>query len=92
MTHALDYDDISSAMGGPPTAPLPLIILALGEQYHLAGKEALLAYAVGSEVEAKLGRCVNMVHYQKGLVCNGYALDIWPDSSDRAALEPQPRK
>jgi 2-methylcitrate dehydratase PrpD len=66
MTHALDYDDISWTMGGRPTAPLPPIILALGEQYHLAGKEALLAYAVEFEVEAKLGRCVNMVHYDKG--------------------------
>jgi 2-methylcitrate dehydratase PrpD len=66
MTHAFDYDDISWAMGGSPTAPLLAIILALGEQYHLVGKEALLAYAAGSEVEAKLGRCVNMVHYEKG--------------------------
>jgi 2-methylcitrate dehydratase PrpD len=32
----------------------------------LTGKDALLAYAVGFEVEAKLGRCVNMVHYEKG--------------------------
>ncbi|HXH14216.1 MAG TPA: MmgE/PrpD family protein [Alphaproteobacteria bacterium] len=66
MAHALDYDDISWPMGGHPTAPLLPVILSLGEHYHVTGREALLAYVVGFEVEAKLGRAVNMVHYEKG--------------------------
>jgi 2-methylcitrate dehydratase PrpD len=66
MAHALDYDDINWPMGGHPTAPLLSVLLALGEQYHLTGRDALLAYAVGFEVEAKLGRSVNMTHYEKG--------------------------
>jgi 2-methylcitrate dehydratase PrpD len=66
MAHALDYDDVSWPMGGHPPAPLLPVILALGEQFHLSGKEALLAYVVGFETEVKLGRSVNMVHYEKG--------------------------
>jgi 2-methylcitrate dehydratase PrpD len=66
MVHALDYDDVSWPMGGHPTAPLLPVILALGEQFHLSGEEALLAYAVGFETEVKLGRSVNMAHYEQG--------------------------
>jgi 2-methylcitrate dehydratase PrpD len=38
----------------------------LRERHRLTRKDALLAYAVGFAVEAKLGCWVNMVHYEKG--------------------------
>jgi 2-methylcitrate dehydratase PrpD len=53
-------------MGGHLNAPLLPIILALGQQFHLSGEQALLAYAVRFETEIKLGRSVNMAHYEQG--------------------------
>ncbi len=66
LSHALDYDDISNTLGGHPSVPVLPPLLALAERRAFAGKEFLLAYAVGFETECKIGRGVNFVHYDRG--------------------------
>lgn len=64
--HALDYDDCSNSMGGHPSAPIIPALVALGEQYGKSGRDILTAYIIGFEVEAHIGRAVNLYHYEKG--------------------------
>lgn len=64
--HALDFDDCSNTIGGHPSAPIVPALWALGETRGVSGRQILTAYAVGVEVETKLGRAVNFHHYEKG--------------------------
>ena len=66
MAHALDFDDVNWSMNGHPTVPLLPAVLALGQEAHAAGSEVLLAYALGFEVETKIGLGVNPRHYDLG--------------------------
>ena len=65
-SHALDYDDVSGALGGHHSAPLVAPVFALGEQLKASGRRALAAYVIGVETEVRLGRAVNFYHYDKG--------------------------
>lgn len=60
--HALDFDDVTWGLIGHPSASLVPAILALGEYVHASGKEILLAYSVGFEVMAKIGRTTQPKH------------------------------
>lgn len=53
--HALDYDDYILAMPGHPSVPVLPAVVAVAERLHASGAEALAAFLVGFEVEAKLG-------------------------------------
>jgi 2-methylcitrate dehydratase PrpD len=53
-------------MGGHPTAPLLAAILAVGEKVKASGKDLLLSYILGLEVETKIGLTINKVHYNLG--------------------------
>ncbi len=64
--HALDYDDFSSIMGGHHTVPLMPALIALAEERSLPGRQVLLAYAVGVEVEIRMARALGFHHYDKG--------------------------
>jgi 2-methylcitrate dehydratase PrpD len=64
--HALDFDDVSHTLGGHPSVAIVPAALALAEARGAGGADLLLAYAVGVEVETKLGRAVNFHHYDKG--------------------------
>jgi 2-methylcitrate dehydratase PrpD len=66
LAHAIDYDDMNVNMGGHPTASVLSALLAVGEMVGASGKEVLLAYLLGVEVEAKLGLAINKVHYNLG--------------------------
>ena len=66
MAHALDFDDVNWHMSGHPTVPLLPAILALGQGVHASGQEVLLAYALGFEVETKVGLGMNPRHYDLG--------------------------
>jgi len=66
MCHALDYDDMSVTMGGHPTAPVLSATLAVGEMVRASGRQFLLAYILGVEVENKLGRAIIDIHYNLG--------------------------
>ncbi|MFC1940729.1 MmgE/PrpD family protein [Chloroflexota bacterium] len=55
--HALDYDDYFTPNNSTPYHPTVAIlpaILAVGEKLLISGKEALLAYVTGFEVEARI--------------------------------------
>jgi 2-methylcitrate dehydratase PrpD len=66
MAHALDFDDVNWSMSGHPTAPLLPAVLALGQEVHASGSDVLLAYALGFEVETKIGLGINPRHYDLG--------------------------
>lgn len=64
--HALDFDDVTWGLIGHPSASLVPAVLSLGELIGASGKSALLAYAVGFEVMAKLGRTTQPKHSLEG--------------------------
>lgn len=64
--HALDYDDTNNSMAGHPSIALLPGLLALGESLGATGRDLLLGFVVGWETQARLGRAVNMHHYEKG--------------------------
>jgi 2-methylcitrate dehydratase PrpD len=64
--HALDYDDVSWAMNGHPSAPLLPAVLAAAEGAGASGGETLVAYVAGFEVAARLGAMMGLGHYARG--------------------------
>jgi 2-methylcitrate dehydratase PrpD len=66
LAHALDLDDDNDSMRGHPSAVILPAILALAEELNRSGKDVITAYTVGFEVEAKVGRGVNIEHYERG--------------------------
>jgi 2-methylcitrate dehydratase PrpD len=64
--HCLDYDDVNHPIMGHPTVVLVPAILAVAEIVPVSGQEAMVAYAAGLELAAKLGRIVNPHYYEQG--------------------------
>ncbi len=64
--HALDYDDVSGTVGGHPSAPMVAPLFAVAEAEHRSGRDLLVAFMVGVEVQHRIGRGVNFHHYTKG--------------------------
>jgi 2-methylcitrate dehydratase PrpD len=64
--HALDFDNATNTMFGHVSATVIPALLAAAEAYGGSGRDVLLAHVVGFEVGARLGRAVNMHHYEKG--------------------------
>lgn len=64
--HALDYDDVSAAMGGHPTVPVLPAALALAEQIGAGGRALLVAVVAGIETEARVGKALGQAHYDRG--------------------------
>lgn len=64
--HALDFDDVNTAIGGHPSAPVLPALTALGEIMKSSGEEILMAFITGFETETHLARSVNFHHYEKG--------------------------
>ncbi len=58
LAHALDYDDIW--FGAHPSAALVPAVLALAESRGISGRKALVSYAVGFEVGAKVGTAMGL--------------------------------
>ena len=77
--HADDYDDTQLAAAKDrvygllmhPTVPVLPAILALAEQGTVTGKEWMLAYQVGAEVECKIAEAISPRHYQDGFHTTG---------------------
>ena len=66
MGHALDYDDVSWTMFAHATAPVLPAVLAISEWKGHGGRDLLLAFLAGLEVEMKLGAAAAPVHYEAG--------------------------
>src|SRR3954466_11305062 len=64
--HALDFDDVSNSMGGRPSAPIVPALFAAGEIFDSTGRDVIAAYVAGFETETRIGRGVNLHHYEKG--------------------------
>ncbi len=64
--HAHDFDDTNFALMGHPSAPLLATALAAGEVEGAGGRLVVLAYILGFEVSATLGRALNPEHYTRG--------------------------
>lgn len=66
MAHALDFDDVHHRMGGHPSAPVLSALLPVAEQNRVSGKELLLAFVLGTEIELFLADVLNPGHYERG--------------------------
>lgn len=65
-SHALDFDDVSWAMDGHPSAPLVTAILTISEVSDISGKEAIAAYMAGFETMCYLSAPISPSHYKIG--------------------------
>ncbi|WP_406857774.1 MmgE/PrpD family protein [Alsobacter sp. KACC 23698] len=72
--HADDYDDTQLAVASDrvygllthPTAPALPAALAMGEAKGASGRDVMLAYHLGVEVECKIAEAIDPRHYQTG--------------------------
>jgi 2-methylcitrate dehydratase PrpD len=77
--HADDFDDtqLSAAKDRVygllvhPTVPVLPAILALSARRNISGKELMLAYHLGVEVECKIAEAISPRHYQDGFHSTG---------------------
>jgi 2-methylcitrate dehydratase PrpD len=77
--HADDFDDTQLAAAKDrvygllmhPTVPVLPAIFALAEQHAVSGKEWMLAYHLGAEVECKIAEAISPRHYQDGFHTTG---------------------
>jgi 2-methylcitrate dehydratase PrpD len=65
-SHVLDFDDVLSAMGGHPSAPVLSALLPVAEHERLDGRAFLAAFVAGVETEARVGLLVSPSHYDVG--------------------------
>ncbi len=98
--HADDYDDTQLAVGSDrvygllthPTAPCLPAALAVAEQGDLSGRELMLAYQLGVEVECKVSEAMSPRHYQHGFhstaTCGTLAAAAATSKLHGLALEP----
>lgn len=61
-----DFDDTHIPTIIHPTAPVAAALFALAEQHAQTGEALLLAFALGVEVECRIGNAVSPEHYQCG--------------------------
>lgn len=66
LAHAHDIDDTNESMRGHPSAPVVPSVFAMVAGSGADGRALITAYTVGVEIEAKLGRAMNMEHYERG--------------------------
>jgi len=77
--HADDYDDTQLAVAGDrvygllthPTAPVLSAALAMGEGRAISGRDLMIAYHVGVEVECKIAEAISPRHYEDGFHSTG---------------------
>ena len=70
-SHALDYDDVNTAMAGHPSVPVFPGLLALAEKRGASGRDFIAAFIAGFETECRLGLLVNPAHYAAGWHATG---------------------
>ena len=77
--HADDFDDTQLAVAKDrvygllvhPTVPVLPALFALAEQGGVSGKQLMLAYHLGVEVECKIAEAISPRHYQDGFHSTG---------------------
>ena len=95
--HADDYDDTQLAVAADrvygllthPTAPALPAALAMGEAKGAAGRDVMLAYHLGVEVECKIAEAIDPRHYQTGFhataTCGTFAAAAAASQADGAS-------
>src|SRR3954471_21256698 len=63
LGHSEDFDDYGA---GHQAVMLMPVVLALGEELHASGKQALLSYAVGFDITTSVTHSMGEDHYHKG--------------------------
>ncbi|WP_408011274.1 MmgE/PrpD family protein [Pseudalkalibacillus sp. A8] len=66
MSHVLDYDDVNFTFHGHPSVALIPIILGLAKEKQLNGKDMIEAYAIGFEVQGRIGEAIGPSQYKNG--------------------------
>src|SRR5579863_6685177 len=64
--NVLDFCDTHVPTAIHPTAPLAPALLALAELKHISGRDLLLAFVLGQEVECRVGLAISPSHYNRG--------------------------
>jgi 2-methylcitrate dehydratase PrpD len=63
LGHSEDFDDFT---GGHQAVLLMPVVLAMGEEHRLSGKQALLSYIVGFDITLNVTHAMGEDHYGKG--------------------------
>lgn len=66
MSHVLDYDDIDVESFVHPSAPVWPAIVSLSAMMNISGKQALLAFILGYEVENRIALSLVRHHDERG--------------------------
>lgn len=66
LAHVADYDDVSWALMGHPSATLVPALLPLAEVLGASGDQLVTAYLAGYEVAVELGHATAPGHYLRG--------------------------
>ncbi|WP_089946000.1 MmgE/PrpD family protein [Candidatus Entotheonella palauensis] len=66
LGHALDFDDVTTHMQGHPSVTVLPAVLSLGESLGVSGAEALTAFVLGVETEAKIGKTMSAALSRRG--------------------------
>jgi 2-methylcitrate dehydratase PrpD len=64
--NVLDFCDTHVPTVIHPTAPLAPALLALGELSRVTGRDAILAFVLGQEIECRIGLAMSPSHYHRG--------------------------
>jgi len=65
-SNVLDFCDTHVPTAIHPTAPLAPPLLALGEMQRVSGRDLLLAFVLGQEIECRIGLAISPSHYNRG--------------------------
>ena len=65
-SNVLDFCDTHVPTAIHPTAPLAPPLLAIGELQRVTGRDLLLAFVLGQEVECRVGLAISPSHYNRG--------------------------
>ena len=65
-SNVLDFCDTHVRTAIHPTAPLAPPLLALGEMQRVSGRDLLLAFVLGQEIECRIGLAISPSHYSRG--------------------------
>ncbi len=64
--NVLDFCDTHVPTAIHPTAPLAPALLALSELQRVSGRDLLLAFVLGQEIECRIGLAMSPSHYNRG--------------------------
>jgi len=72
-SHVFDFDDTHLRTVIHPSGPVAPAVLALAETRPVSGRDLLLAFVLGVEVECRIGNSVYPSHYEQGWHITGTA-------------------